>query len=205
MTEFLGWISYHAGEIFFPERTPDSRATLFGRAVLLIAIAAYGWWFHFASMLELGDTPKFIHGINLIFHEAGHVIFSWFGEFMHVAGGTLGQLLMPAVLVVAFRRQGDAFGAALALWWFGQSLVDCAPYINDARSLSLQLLGGGTGREVEGHDWEYLLGRLDLMRRDVYISRAVLRVGRWIMAGALVWAAAVLAVQWRRLRTPAAE
>jgi hypothetical protein len=35
----------------------------------------------------------------------------------------------------------------------GQSLMDLAPYVADARALRLPLLGGRTGAEVEGHDW----------------------------------------------------
>jgi hypothetical protein len=91
----------------------------------------------------------------------------------------------------------DGFAAALALWWFGQNLVDCAPYINDARSLQLTLIGGSTGREVEGHDWEYLLTQLGWLHKDVYLSRWVLRSGRWLMAFGLIWAAMVLVTQIR--------
>jgi hypothetical protein len=36
------------------------------------------------------------------------------------------------------------------VWWAGQSLLDVAPYIADARALQLVLLGGFTGAEVEG-------------------------------------------------------
>ncbi len=105
---------------------------------------------------------------------------------------------MPVIWFVAARFWGrDAFAGALCLWLAGQSLVDVSLYINDARSLQLMLLGGGTGREVEGHDWEYLLTELNLLHKDVYISRWVLRTGRWIMALSLLWAAAVLLVQAR--------
>jgi hypothetical protein len=184
---------------FLPDRDPDAPSALVGRGLLLGVIAVYGWWFHFATMAELGETQKFIHGINLPFHEAGHVIFGFFGsDFLRVLGGTLGQLLMPLTLGVAFRwKYSDGFAAALALWWFGQNLVDCAPYINDARSLQLTLIGGSTGQEVEGHDWEYLLTQLGWLRQDVYLSRWVLRCGRWLMALGLVWAAVVWAAQIR--------
>ena len=37
----------------------------------------------------------FINYANVIFHEAGHVIFSFFGDFIHVLGGTLGEFLVP--------------------------------------------------------------------------------------------------------------
>ena len=117
---------------------------------------------------------------------------------MGVLGGSLLQVLMPVIWFVAARFWGrDAFAGALCLWLAGQNLVDVSLYINDARSLQLMLLGGGTGREVEGHDWEYLLTELNLLHKDVYISRWVLRTGRWIMALSLLWAAAVLLVQAR--------
>src|SRR3954462_1087916 len=40
---------------------------------------------------------SFVHLINLVFHESGHIIFSPFGEFMTVLGGSLMQILIPLV------------------------------------------------------------------------------------------------------------
>jgi hypothetical protein len=200
MNEFVASAAWRIHEFFLPEREPGPRWALAGRAVLLGIVVAYGWRFHRLSMRELTDLngAYALHLVHLVFHEAGHVLFSWFGEFMHVLGGSLLQVLMPLIWVVAARFWGrDAFAAALCLWLAGQSLVDVAPYINDARSLQLTLLGGATGREVEGHDWEYLLTQLNLLRKDIYISRWVLSAGRWIMGFALVWAATVLIVQFR--------
>ena len=62
-----------------------------------------------------------------------------------------GTRVLPLVAGVALLRTNrDAFGASLALWWFGQSMMDCAPYIGDARALQLPLLGGGTGADRPG-------------------------------------------------------
>ncbi len=195
----LGW---RVADIFFPEGRRVTGWMLGGRAAVLIAIAAYGWWFFRVPLREIGENPKFIHNVLLVFHEAGHVIFGLVGgEFLRVAGGTLGQLAMPLALALAFRiANRDAFGAALSTWLLGISLADCAPYINDARSLALVLLGGHTGREVEGHDWEYLLTQLNLLNRDVFIAHYVLLAARWLMALALLWAAAELGRQFRQLR-----
>lgn len=200
MNDFWANASWRASEFFFPERKLASWWSIGRRAVLLLAVAAYGWRFHRMTMLQLSEPEGFsnLHLVHLVFHEAGHVIFSWFGEFMHVLGGSLMQVLVPLIWFVAARFWGkDAFAGALCLWLMGHSLVDVAPYINDARSLQLELLGGGNGREVEGHDWEYLLTELNLLHKDVYISRWVLRVGRWVMALSLGWAAVVLWVQGR--------
>ena len=67
-------------------------------------------------------------------------------------------------------------------------LLDVAPYIADARTLQLVLLGGRTGAEVEGHDWEYLLTQMNLLHMDRTIGLAAHRAGLVMMAGALVWA-----------------
>lgn len=203
MNDFWANVSWRVTDFFFPDRRPGSWWSLGGRAVLLVAVAAYGWRFQRMSMMELSETMggSALHAVHLVIHEAGHVLFSWGGEFMHFLGGSLLQVLMPFIWFVAARFWGkDAFAGALCLWLMGHSLVDVAPYINDARSLQLMLLGGGTGREVEGHDWEYLLTATNLLHRDVFISRAVLSVGRWVMTLSLLWAAAVLVVESRMRR-----
>ena len=203
MNEFWGNVSWRVSDFFLPETKRISLWSLVGRGILLGVVTAYGWQYHRMSMMQLSDdmSSSPLHLVHLVFHEAGHVLFSWFGEFMHVLGGSLFQVLVPFIWFVAARFWGnDAFAGALCLWLTGHSLVDVAPYINDARSLQLMLLGGGTGREVEGHDWEYLLTALNLLHKDVYISRAVLSAGRWVMAFSLLWAAVVLAVQYREQR-----
>ena len=164
------------------------------RGACLLIVGYYSIHFFTAGMLALGETSTFIHLINLVFHEAGHVIFGLFGNRMlHVAGGSIMQCLVPLVLCVLFYwKNQDAFAAGLGLWWLGQNLVDCAPYINDARLLQLTLIGGRTGSEVEGHDWEYILTTLNLLNRDIYISRDVLFAGRLIMAAGLAWSLADL-------------
>lgn len=131
---------------------------------------------------------SFLHLPDLVFHEAGHILFSPFGEFMTVLGGSLLQFLIPVIAAIAFIRQDDRFSAAICAWWAGQNLVDLAPYIADARSLSLVLLGGRTGAEVEGHDWEFILTQLSLTHLDRQIGYAAYGLGIAIMVAALVYA-----------------
>jgi hypothetical protein len=73
-------------------------AAVAGRAVGL----AFLLWATFrvlAHGLTLGSSGvvAFLHGVNLVFHEAGHVIFGFLGEFIAVAGGSLNQVLIPAI------------------------------------------------------------------------------------------------------------
>jgi|SRR5688572_16952103 len=170
----------------------DSRVHTWARITLVSGLAYWTWQFAFTP---LGDDAMeaFIHLPNLVFHEAGHLIFSPLGQFMSVLGGSVMQVLIPVVAAIAFIRQEQAFGAAICVWWVGQNLVDLAPYIADARALQVVLIGGRTGAEVEGHDWEFILTRLRLLHRDQAIGRAAHAFGMAIMIGALAFAARSMA------------
>jgi hypothetical protein len=133
------------------------------------------------------------------------VLFGLFPRFLVVLGGSATQLLVPIACLVAFWRARDRFGAAVAVWWAGQNLVDLAPYINDARALKLVLLGGRTGAQVEGHDWEYLLQALGLTTWDHLLARLAHLGGLLVMAAALAWAAIELRRQYQEARVAAAS
>ncbi len=163
-----------------------------GRSLLLILLLAWTVKFAFARSPEV-ISGSFLHVVDLVFHEAGHVIFSPFGPFLTVLGGSLFQVLVPIVCAVAlYRTAGDRFGAAVAAWWAGQNLVDLAPYIGDARALQLPLLGGHTGAEVEGHDWEAILQTLGWLQHDRALAAGAHVAGVVIMVAALSWAVAFL-------------
>lgn len=172
-----------------------------GRVGLYAAFVIWGVYFISLDLRTNAIGESFMHRVNLVFHEAGHVIFMPFGHFMMVLGGTLGQLLMPTIVGIALLwKNQDAFGASLALWWLGQSTMDCAPYINDARDLKLMLLGGGTGMDRPGmHDWENILLDLRLIEHERAIALGADRLGEAIMLVAFVWGAMVLRSQYARL------
>lgn len=107
---------------------------------------------------ELSFYSPVISTFVLVFHEAGHVLFSFFGQFMAVAGGTLLQLIVPMSLMIAFvYKYQNPFGGAVAMWLLGYAFIDAGPYCFDAMDMQLLLLGGGTGQEIGGHDWNNML------------------------------------------------
>jgi len=61
---------------------------------------------------------------NLIIHEAGHFLFSWFGDTLELYGGTVFQLAVPLLFAVAFTRRAEAQGVALANVWFFQNFLN---------------------------------------------------------------------------------
>ncbi|WP_070988227.1 hypothetical protein [Halofilum ochraceum] len=166
-------------------------------AVLWAVFVIWGWSYMLESLYDLGWDPGFLHAINLPFHEAGHVIFGVFGDFIGSLGGTLGQLLIPIVCAVALLRGNhDTFGASLCLWWFGQNFLDIAPYMADARAGEIPLLGGNRGNSSPYgfHDWEFILGETGLLAWDRVLATITLNGGRLIMLTAMLWGAWLL---WR--------
>jgi hypothetical protein len=192
--------------IILPAQEATDTLSLLGRGAVLLLIFIWGWTFILSSPGSNAAGNSCMHFINLPFHEAGHIFFKPFGSFIASLGGTLGQLLMPCIcLLVLLLKTKDPFGASVALWWLGQNFMDMAPYINDARSLTMPLLGGTTGGSSPYgfHDWEYILTELHLLTYDRSLAALSHGAGTIIMLMSCLWGAAVLVQQYRKTtRTP---
>jgi hypothetical protein len=176
----------------------ESRLLVAGRALVYLVLLVWGFRLMTSSIASNYVGESFLHLINLPFHEAGHLFFSPFGRFLHVLGGTLGQWLVPLVVLCAFAVKGNPFGATVGLWWLGESFLDIAPYMNDARAGQLVLLGGVTGSEVEDyHDWEVLLTKLGWMQYDHLIARLTFGIGVVLMLLSLAWGGYILWQQYK--------
>lgn len=180
----------------------DDPFTFAGRTFVFLLLLWWGKSF-ITTPLETNYTGEsFLHLINLPFHEAGHLLFMPFGRFMMFLGGSLGQILMPLVCLATFLiKTRDPFGATVALWWTAENFMDVAPYINDARALDLTLLGGVTGKETDGHDWENILSMLGWLPYDHRIAHLSYNVGIVLMFISLCWGGLLLARHYRRLRS----
>jgi hypothetical protein len=160
--------------------------TRIARLSLLVLLL---WWtarFLLWPMRQNVIGASFLSAISLPFHEAGHIVFSPFGDLMTSLGGSLMQVLVPVACWIAFLTSSpNAFGAAVMCWWTGENLLDVAMYINDARALQLVLLGGFTGAEVEGHDWEHILQLTGELHRDHQLAWTAHLCGAVMMIAAL--------------------
>ena len=169
------------------------------RVALLSAFALWGGVL-IAQDVRTGELGSaFLHRPLLIFHEAGHVVFAFLGHWMMIAGGTLGQLLMPLILAVALLlKNRDPFGAAIGLWFLGVSLLDVAPYMYDALHPQLMLLSGTTGEEG-GHDWIFLFSSLGWLAKSQLIGLLTHKLGALVLIASVAWAAWVLRLQHANL------
>lgn len=176
--------------------------SLLGRTSLFIGMLYFGIRFMISPIEGNYAGQSFMHLINLPFHEAGHIFLRPFGSLITSLGGSLFQLLVPLVCLFTFLVQTrDTFGASVALWWFGQNFFDLAPYINDARSLSLPLVGGNFGHSSPYgfHDWEYILTETGLLRHDHTLAAAAAFSVTLIVLAALSWSSFLLYKQFKNL------
>ncbi|MNL22612.1 hypothetical protein D3C87_1439660 [compost metagenome] len=123
---------------------------------------------YFGDVILHPTKWRLLDSFNLLIHEAGHPLFGFFGEFMGFAGGTLMQLLIPVAFLVSFFRQGQFFSSSLMLFWLGQSLVNISIYSGDAVAMELPLFGAGD----RIHDWNWMLGELNLLEATPVIAGA---------------------------------
>ncbi|MEM1347816.1 MAG: hypothetical protein AAGI01_04610 [Myxococcota bacterium] len=187
----------------------------YARAAVLVVIVGWGVYFWTLPLEPLFHThiegspgysaigESFLHWVNLVFHEAGHILLMPFGRTLMIAGGSIMQILMPWIcMMVLLFKQRDPFGASVGMWWMGQSTLDVAPYIYDADRRVLTLLGKGNGRELVGsdgrtpHDWYNLLTHYGQLHQAEQLAELVWFAGVGIMAVAMVWGAACLRRQW---------
>ncbi len=181
---------------YVPERVDSIR--FWGRVAIWSFFLVWGF-----SLMRMdyrtGEMgASFIHRPLLIFHEAGHVIFMPFGQWIMVMGGTLGQLIMPAIMGGALLiKNRDTFGASAGLWLLGVSLLDVAPYAYDALQPQLMLLSGTTGEEG-GHDWIYLLNSVGLLEHSHTVGGLIHFLGVMVVLTALGWGAWLLKQQYPR-------
>ncbi len=119
-----------------------------------------------------------IDGVNLVIHEAGHLIFSPFGEFMTIAGGSLFQVIMPALFVGYFWYHAKYYSAAMVLFWVGESILNVSVYAGDSLALQLPLLGG----QDSVHDWNYLLSSLNLLPKTAQVAGVIRLLGTIVIA-----------------------
>jgi hypothetical protein len=107
-----------------------------------------------------------IDNVDLVIHEAGHLFFMFFGKFIYTLGGTLMQIIIPSLIAFTFFRNNYRTGVQFGLLWLGQNFINISVYAADAQAKKLPLLGGNKVY----HDWDYLLGTLDIIEYDYIVG-----------------------------------
>jgi hypothetical protein len=125
----------------------------------------------------------FIDNVNLLVHEGGHIVFMPFGQFMYVFGGSLMQVLLPALFVIYFYWRKEFYSASLVLFWVGENLINVSNYAADALKMQLPLLFG----DDSIHDWNWLLFETHQLRHTNGIALTLRRIGILIIIISSGW------------------
>lgn len=146
-------------------------------------MAIYFFWVAFTPM-----QGSFLDFVDLPIHETGHLLFRPFGDFIMVAGGTLFQIIVPAVFVGYFVWNGKPYSASIVLFWVGQSLINVHIYAADAVKMQIVLTSGMTGSEGSFHDWNYMLTELGLINSTPTVAGIIRLLGTLVIVAATVGA-----------------
>ena len=152
------------------------------RLVLAILFTLYFVWIALDPM-----QGSFLDNVDLPIHEFGHLLFRPFGQFLMVAGGSLFQVIMPAIFVGYFIWQRSFYSAAIVLFWVGQSILNVWVYAADAVVMKLVLTSGVTGSEGSFHDWNYLLTATGLLSSTKVVAGAIRLAGTLVIISAVVF------------------
>lgn len=161
-------------------------------------LIAFAFGFLLLVVVLLTDADGYLFLIddaNLLFHEAGHVIFGIFGRTLGLYGGTLGQLVFPAITAIVFLRQKSLVSFAVSMLWLFENLLNIARYMADARAHVIPLVGSGD------HDWTRIFSNWGVLPYDTTIANVV-RVIAWL---GLVGTLAFVVFHWKQSRADSAE
>ncbi|MEW6615826.1 MAG: hypothetical protein AB1401_10220 [Thermodesulfobacteriota bacterium] len=139
------------------------------------------------------DADGFIFIIdhaNLLFHEAGHIIFGIFGSTLGLYGGTLGQLVFPIITALTFLRQAALVSFSVSMLWLFENFFNIARYMADSRAQELPLVGSGE------HDWTTIFTGIGLLNYDTAVANFVRFIG-WL---GLISTMLFITYQWNRYR-----
>jgi hypothetical protein len=152
--------------------------------------ARIGWLAFYALFLlyALEDRSGYLL-IDYVFvpiHEGGHLLFSYFGHTLMVAGGTILQLGVPLLLAVYFAFERQLTGVAFCSFFFFENFLNVATYMADSRLMDLSYVTAGDPDFAE-HDWLTMFTQIGVLEYDTKIA-GIVRVLGWLgMMGVVVW------------------
>jgi hypothetical protein len=146
----------------------------------------YAWFLAYAFRMHGGYL--FIDSANLVVHEGGHMLFSWFGQTLCLWGGTILQWAVPFLLAAYFFYQRQVTAFVFCLFFFFENWLYTATYMADARAMALPLVTTGDPDFVE-HDWNTIFSSLGVLQYDTAIAAVVRTLGWCGMLACVGWLA----------------
>lgn len=173
------------------EWQPVSRARFIGWTAFYLLLLFY-LGAHWGQMTLLDN-------LHLPIHEGGHLLFGWLGDTLGLWGGTLLQLIVPALLAASFAMRRELPGTVFSAFAFFHSLTGVATYMADALRLELPLVTVGAIADESQHDWVRIFSSLGVLPHAIQIGNFT-RLLAWAgMIATLAWFA------WRQYHQARSE
>ena len=144
----------------------------------------------------------FFSAITFGIHELGHVLFSPFGLWVSVLGGSFAQIAAPAITILLFWRQPDYFAMTVGGVWLSTAAYELAVYVEDASTMTLPLLSLS---DEAYHDWNYLLTSINMLQSDQAIARFLRLCAGALMVASLAAAVWMMWMMWRTAKRESIE
>src|SRR5215467_10719904 len=162
-----------------------------------------GWSIFYALLLfflavNFGELTL-LDNVHLPIHEGGHLLFGWLGETLGLWGGTLLQLIVPALLTASFVVRRELPGTAFCAFAFFHSLTGVATYMADALRQELPLVTVGAPADEAQHDWVRIFSSLGVLPHAIQIGDLTRLIAWAGMVGSVAWLA------WRTSNAKAAD
>jgi hypothetical protein len=139
-----------------------------GRTLLIFLFLYFTY-----QLLSTQQHWIFFDFANLLIHEAGHLIFSFFGQFIYILGGSFMQIAIPCTFFVYFLRRKEFFSTSVMLFWISDNVINVSIYMKDAQTMQLPLLGGDSSI----HDWNWLFNHMGLLGTSNIIGNVFFFLG----------------------------
>ncbi|MFN8392760.1 MAG: hypothetical protein U0136_20880 [Bdellovibrionota bacterium] len=118
-------------------------------------------------------------------HETGHFLFSLLGETPMVLGGSLFELIVPALLLARFLYVRCSLLASGALFFLGYHMIHVGEYMSTARHHE-GMVNLALDQSYELHDWYRIFQTFGLLEHDTMIGALTMNVGSAITALAVL-------------------
>jgi hypothetical protein len=142
--------------------------SILGNWLLILATLYFGY-----QLITVSAPWIFLDNLNLLIHEAGHLIFFTFGDFIRMLGGSLFQILFPFAFLIYFLLRKDYFSVSFILFWVADNIINVSVYMRDAQLMQLPLLGGDTAI----HDWNWLFTDMNILPQTQLIGTTFFILG----------------------------
>lgn len=125
----------------------------------------------------------FLDNVNLLIHEAGHLVCFAFGQFIYILGGSLMQIIIPVLFFLYFFLRNEYVSAGFIIFWISNNIISVSVYMSDAVNMQLPLIGG----EGVIHDWNWLFTNMGLLQYSESIGNIFFWIGIVGVFVSLIW------------------